>query len=177
MIHEVEEAFSNPSALAALSDVSWLTADFMRDVAQSEPEPEHNEGLSGFKDARLSAYLRKAAVLNPKIYGEFFKVRGHLVSHTHHKGGQPKPLHSIDFADEEIIALAHQHGVSIDLPLEVARRTDFKEPLICLVAPEDLRRVVTRVMAVWETPRQGNETIVWYQLARKGVEMYPLYNR
>ncbi len=166
-IKNPEDAFLNENVIPSLLNSDWYTTEYIEDVKATEPEPER-PGLGEFVDKRLGRFFLKQIDLGSGNEA-YLATRMHLMQKMGDTQGHTFKLGRISFYDEEIAAYARDLGV--DESWEFDRIMIFEgadRSLMCMIAPEDIRRRVVRVLH----NHNSIDVALWSQMVRKGAKKF-----
>jgi hypothetical protein len=165
-----EQAYQNDHVIRAFTSSDWFTPSFVEEVHVSEPEPNRS-GLGHFEDQRLGRFFLQR--LNLGRGNEVFNGANlFLTLRMASLDGHPLILRKIPFFDEEIQGYADKLNVDDSYVFDRANAYEIEKGLICMIAPEDLRRKVIKVTCTWGTKEWKTDTLLWTQLVRKGAQQY-----
>lgn len=177
-IGNTEATFGNENVLKSLRNTGWFTPEYITQVVETEPEPERNPNFT-FKDERLREFLgRRFPSTEGSVFGQIarFLSRSLLT-----RDGNTYPFKYIPFADKEFLRYAQSlvkperpgHLVFIE-DYDLDRMTSPGMPLMCMVAPEDIRKKVIKILCGWRPERdfEKKNVLLWTQLSRKGIKQY-----
>lgn len=171
MLHpEATAAYGSQRVINALQNSSWFTSEFIAEIRANEPDPER-EGLGPFKDRLLGDFF--IAGVDPKQDNEVYLGALNYV-HQRMVGeqGHPFSLEKIPFCDDEILAMAKSFGVAENYEVDRRMIGQVATMLQCMIAPEEIRRKVIRVICSWGSDRVKRDTLLWAGLVGKGVKAY-----
>jgi len=100
------------------------------------------------------------------------EVRRYLYDRMFMDEGFPRPLNEIPFVDEEIRELAKKLGVENEHEVDRSYIYEIDPMLQCIIAPEEMRRKVVKVLCSWGSEEARRDRLIWSQLVRKGVKSW-----
>lgn len=170
----IEAAFENENVLKALRNTGWFTPEHITQIVKTEPNPELNPDFT-FKDERLRKFLKAPFPADSSVVREIaeFLSRSLLT-----RDGNTRPFRYIPYTDKEFLAyassllkpksLASIENFSLD------RLTEPAMPLMCMIAPKEIRRKVVKDLCGWGEGQDWikNNALLWSDLSRRGIKQY-----
>ncbi len=168
----VELAFNNDHVRQALASSDWFTPDYIIDIHNTEEVPVR-EGLGPYTDTQLQSFFDKSYKVE-KGNEVYLGVRKYLCERMISPDGHPLPLHDISFADETFMAFARELGATESYEVDRGMIGEVDSGLLCLIAPEEIRRKVVKVTQDWGEGYEGRkrDVLLWSALVKRGAKAY-----
>lgn len=165
-----KDAYSSSHVIQAIKTSSWFTPNLIVDIHEHEPDPQ-KEGLGPFNDDSLNIFFSQKLKLDNEKNGSYIGARNYLHQRMITNMGHPMSLDQIPFGHhEEIIKLAKEWQLK-DNHEVVREMIGLLDNIIqSIIVPVDIRRPALKVLLPWGTEQIKQDTLLWAQLGKIGVQ-------
>lgn len=171
----IVQAYSDENVRVSIADCDWFNKDYILDVVANEPDSEYSVE-EGLKDKQLVGFLQAPEQEN-LVKGKsdlYHQLKNYVMKRMVGSQGHPFPIGNIPFADESFLELAKSLGANERYEVERGMVFEVDQYLICLVAPEEIRRKVVKLCCTWGEGHDDvrRDVFLWAELVKRGAKQF-----